>query len=157
MTMKSGLIFATGTPNEMAYAFDIVDGKKFDEEPIGVYANHFSHEMTFLTAPKNNIKNINETFINSDIEVERYVSSIFALAAQLLNIDELKQGSILIDIGLEKISVGFFQNIALVNSFTMPIGVNHITKDISKVCLLDLQDSEIIKNKINYSFQNNDE
>ena len=135
----------------------IVDGKKFDDEPIGVYANHLSHEMTFLTAPKNNIKNINQTFINSDIEVERYVSSIFALAAQLLNINELKHGSILIDIGFEKISVVFFKNIALVNSFTIPIGINHIAKDISKVCLLDLKEAEIIKNKLDFSFKDNDE
>ena len=135
----------------------IVDGKKFDDEPIGIYADHLSHEMTFLTAPKSNIKNINQTFINSDIEVERYFSSIFALVAQLLNINELKHGSILIDIGLEKISVGFFQNIALLNSFTIPIGINHIAKDISKVCLLDLQESQTIKNKLDFSFKNNDE
>ena len=135
----------------------IVDGKKFDDEPIGIYADYLSHEMTFLTAPKSNIKNINQTFINSDIEVERYFSSIFALVAQLLNINELKHGSILIDIGLEKISVGFFQNIALLNSFTIPIGINHIAKDISKVCLLDLRESQTIKNKLDFSFQNNDE
>ena len=135
----------------------IVDGKKFDDEPIGIYADHLSHEMTFLTASKSNIKNINQTFINSDIEVERYFSSIFALVAQLLNINELKHGSILIDIGLEKISVGFFQNIALLNSFTIPIGINHIAKDISKVCLLDLQESQTIKNKLDFSFKNNDE
>ena len=135
----------------------IVDGKKFDEEPIGVYGDHLSHEMTFLTAPKNNLNNINQTFINSDIEIERYISCIFSLAAELLNINDLKHGSILIDIGLEKISIGSFKNIALVNSFTIPIGVNHISKDISKVCLLDFEESEIIKNKLNYSFQNNDE
>ena len=135
----------------------IVDGKRFDDEPIGIYADHLSHEMTFLTAPKSNIKNINQTFINSDIEVERYFSNIFALVAQLLNINELKHGSILIDIGLEKISVGFFQNIALLNSFTIPIGINHFAKDISKVCLLDLQESQTIKNKLDFSFKNNDE
>ena len=36
----------------------IVDGKTFIEEPIGVYADYFSHEMTFVTMPKNNIRNI---------------------------------------------------------------------------------------------------
>ena len=135
----------------------IVDGKKFYDEHIGVYSDHLRHEMTFLTAPKSNIKNINQTFINSDIEVERYFSSTFALAAQLLNINELKHGSILIDVGFEKISVGFFQNIALLNSFTIPIGVNHIAKDISKVCLLDLPESHAIKNKLDFSFKNNDQ
>ena len=36
----------------------IVDGKNFAEEPIDVYADYLSHEMTFITMPKNNIKNI---------------------------------------------------------------------------------------------------
>ena len=30
----------------------IVDGKTFAEEPIDVYANYLSHEMTFITMPK---------------------------------------------------------------------------------------------------------
>ena len=35
----------------------IVDGKVFLEEPINVYANSLSHEMTFISSPKNNLKN----------------------------------------------------------------------------------------------------
>ena len=36
----------------------IVDNKTFIEEPIDVFANSFSHEMTFITMPQNNLKNI---------------------------------------------------------------------------------------------------
>ena len=50
----------------------IVDGKTFTEEPIDVYANYLSHEMTFVAMPKNNIKNINQVFIDCDIEVEAF-------------------------------------------------------------------------------------
>jgi len=133
----------------------IVDGKTFIEEPINVYANFLSHEMTFITTPKNNLKNINQAFLDCDIEVERFISCIFALGAKLLNNNELKFGSILIDVGFEKVSVGLFKNLALVHSATAPIGINHITKDISKVCSLSLQTSELIKNKIDFSFNNN--
>ena len=38
-----------------------------------------SHEMTFITIPKNNLKNINQIFIDCDIEIERLFSSTFAL------------------------------------------------------------------------------
>ena len=135
----------------------IVDGKKFIEEPINVYADSLTHEMTFVTMPKNNIKNINQAFINCDIEVERLISSTFALAAKLLNDNELKSGSILIDMGFEKTSLGLFKNLALVHSITFSIGINHITKDISKVCSLSIEESEIIRNKFDFSFQNNKE
>ena len=39
--------------------------------------------------------------------------------------------------------------------YTFPIGINHIVKDISKVCSLNLEESEIIKNSIDFSFINN--
>ena len=133
----------------------IVDGKAFAEEPIGVYADSLSHEMTFITMPKNNLKNINQAFIDCDIEIERIISNTFALGVKLLNNKELEFGSILIDIGFEKISLGLFKNLALVHSITLPVGINHITKDISKVCSLNINESEVIKNNIDFSLQNN--
>ena len=135
----------------------IVDGKTFLEEPIDVYADYLSHEMTFITMPKNNIKNINQTFINCDIEVERFISCTFALAIELLNYDDFFNGSILVDLGFEKTSLGLFKNLALINSFTLPIGINHIAKDISKICSLSLEESNTITKEINFSFDSNNQ
>ena len=133
----------------------IVDGKIFVEEPIDIYADQLSHEVTFITIPKNNLKNINQVFIDCDIEIERLFSRIFTLGAKLLNYNELGLGSIIVDLGSEKTSLGLFKNFALVHSITIPIGINHITKDISKVCSLDLEESEKIRNDIDFSFFNN--
>ena len=133
----------------------IVDGKAFVEEPIGVYADSLSHEITFVTMPKNNLKNINQAFIDCDIEIERLISNTFALGVKLLNNKELEFGSVLIDVGFEKISLGLFKNFALVHSITLPLGINHITKDISKVCSLSIEESLAIRNNIDFSFQNN--
>ena len=133
----------------------IVDGKMFVEEPIGVYADSLTHEMTFITTKKNNLKNIKQAFIDCDIEIERFISRTFALGAELLNDKKLQLGSILIDLGFEKISFGLFKNLAIVHSITIPIGINHITKDISKICSLDLDESMNIIKNINFSFENN--
>ncbi len=133
----------------------IVDGKTFVEEPIGVYANSLIHEMTFITTQKNNLKNIKQTFIDCDIEIERFISRTFSLGVELLNEKELKFGSALIDLEFEKISLGLFKNLALVHSATFPIGINHITKDISKVCSLNLKESKNIINNIDFSFRDN--
>ena len=111
----------------------IVDGKTFIEEPINVYADYLSHEMTFISMPKNNIKNINQAFNECDIEVERLISCTFALGAKLLNNNELQLGSVLINVDSEMLSLGMFKNLALVHSLTIPIGVNHISKDISNI------------------------
>ena len=133
----------------------IVDGKTFVEEPIEVYANSLTHEMTFVTTQKNNLKNLKQTFINCDIEIERFISRTFSLGVRFLNNKELKFGSFLINLDFEKISLGLFKNLALVHSITFPIGVNHITKDISKVCSLNLKESENIIHNIDYSFKSN--
>ncbi len=133
----------------------IVDGKTFIEEPMGIYADTLSHEMTFISAPKNNLKNIYQSFIDCDLEVERLISRTFALGAKLLDEKELKLGSALINLEHENVSLGLFKNFALVHSAMIPIGANHITKDISKVCSLNLEESEIIKNSIDFSFENN--
>ncbi len=133
----------------------IVDNKTFIEEPINVYADSLRHEMTFITMPKDNLKNINQVFIDCDIEVERLISCIFSLGVELLNYKQLQKGSILIDLGFEKTSLGIFKDLALIHILTLPIGVNHIVKDISKVCSLNLDESEIIKNNIDFSFIDN--
>ena len=133
----------------------IVDGKIFAEEPIDVYADSLTHELTFITTPKNNLKNINQVFIDCDIEIERLISRIFTLGVKLLNNEDLQFGSILIDLGFETTSLGLFKNLALVHSITFPFGINHIIKDLSKVCSLNLRESENIKNNIDFSFQNN--
>tara|TARA_Y100000590_G_scaffold342211_1_gene390684 strand:- start:4106 stop:5329 length:1224 start_codon:yes stop_codon:yes gene_type:complete len=133
----------------------VVDGKNFVEEPIDVYADSLTHEMTFITAPKNNLKNINQIFIDCDIEVDRFISRTFTLGVKLLNDKELQFGSAIINLGFEKVSLGIFKNLALVYSLTIPIGINHIIKDISKVCSLNLEESEIIKKKFDFSFENN--
>ena len=134
----------------------IVDGKTFVEEPIGVYADQLTHEITFISAPKNNLKNINQVFTDCDIEIERLISRTFALGVKLINEKELEFGAAILDLGSEKISFGIFKNLALVHSITFPIGINHITKDISKVCSLNLNESENIRNNIDYSFKNNE-
>ena len=133
----------------------IVDGKVFIEEPIEVYANNLTHEVTFITIPKNNLKNIKQAFIDCDIEVDRLISNTFALAAHLLKNNNLNLGSVLINFEYEKTSFGFFKNLALIHSSTLPIGFNHIAKDLSKVCSLSLQDSFNIKKNFDFLLKEN--
>lgn len=133
----------------------IVDGKEFREEPIGVYADVLSHEITFITAPTNNLKNINKVFIDCDIEIERLISRTFALGVEALNSKELEFGSSIINLDIEKTSIGLFKNFALIHSATFPIGINHIIKDIAQVCSLNIDESQAILNDIDFSFVNN--
>ena len=133
----------------------IIDGKKFIEEPIGFFADVLTHEMSFVSIPKNNLKNINQVFINCDIELERLISRTFALGVQILKDSDLKYGSGIINLGFEKISLGLFKNLALVHSVSFPIGINHIIKDVAKVCSLNFEESKLIVKDFDFSLKDN--
>ena len=98
--------------------------------------------------PKNIIKNINQIFSDCDLEVERFISKTFALAVNYFNDTEFKLGTTLIDIGYEKTNVGIFNNFALIHSKSFPIGINHVAKDISRLCSLSLEESKNIRDDI---------
>ena len=130
----------------------IVDEKEFIKEPIDVYADYLSHEMTFITLPKNIIKNFNEVLFECDLEIERLISSTFALAVNYFNDTEFELGSTIIDIGYEKTSVGVFKDFALIHSRTFPIGIHHVSKDISRGCSLTLKEAKTIRDQIGCNF-----
>ena len=132
-----------------------VDGKTFIEEPINVFADSLMHEITFITAPKNNLKNINQIFLDCDIEIEKLISQTFALGIELFDLKELKSEVVLINLDFNKISLGLFKNLALIHSITFPFGIDHITNDISKVCSLSSKESLAIRNNIDFLFNNN--
>jgi cell division ATPase FtsA len=52
------------------------------------------------------------------------------------------------DIGFEKTSIGIFKNFALIHSKTFPIGIHHVTKDISRGCSLSLDEAKYIRDQI---------
>jgi len=81
------------------------------------------------------------------------ISRTFSLGVQLLSKNELKFGSVILDIGFEKISFGLFKNYALIHSITFPIGINHISKDLSKVCSLSTEESNNIIDDIDFSLK----
>ena len=67
----------------------VVDNKIFIEEPIGIYADSLSHEITFITTLKNNIKNINQILNSCDLGIERFISRTFAQGAEFFNDKDL--------------------------------------------------------------------
>lgn len=123
----------------------LVDNKIFHEIPINIFCDQLSLENTFISIPKNILKNISEVFHNCELKIDRFISSSYANILNLFNESNLKQGCGVVDIGYEKISIGLFKNFSLYKILIFPIGSNHITKDVSKICYLNEHEAEIIK------------
>ena len=123
----------------------IIDNKVFKDLPINIFCNQLSLENIFISAPKNVLKNISEVFNSCNLEINRFICPSYAMGIYLLNKNQLENGSGIIDIGYDKTSIALFKNSSLIKLLVLPIGSNHITKDISKVCYLDQKESELIK------------
>ena len=68
----------------------------------------------------------------------------FRPGIHLLNKNQLENGSGIVDIGYDKTSIALFKNSSLIKLLVLPIGSNHITKDISRGCYLTETEAELI-------------
>ena len=123
----------------------IVDKKTFPSIPLNIYCDQLSIENIFYSVPTNILKNLTEVFKECDLKVKKYISSSYATGIYLFNEHQLDTGCCLIDLGYEKTTLALFRNSSLLRTITFPVGSNHITKDISKICYLSEIESEKIK------------
>ena len=62
-----------------------MDKTKQEKIPLNIFGDHLSLHMTFLSLPKNNLKNINALFDSSDLKVDRIISKPLVFGLDLLN------------------------------------------------------------------------
>ena len=113
----------------------ILDKTKKKKIPLNLHGDHLSLNMTFISLPKNNLKNINALFDNSDLKIDRIISKPLACGINLLN--KNNKDFLLINFDKELSSVSFFEDSALVFTKIFPFGTNSIIHDISKLCSIN--------------------
>ena len=118
-------------------------------------------EIIFICLPKNQYKNVCETLKKNNIKILNFFSS--SLIKSFKYIDFFKEDKFVafLDIGLDKTTIIFFINQKFDCLNSIPIGGNHISKDISQIMKLSLEDSEKLKKTFNksetdFSYSNSD-
>ena len=130
----------------------IINDKEFlnipDEMPK---LNSVILEIKFICLPYNEYKNVFETFKKNNLKVINFFSS--SLVKSFKYIDFFKENKFVafLDIGLERTTIIFFINQKLDCLNSIPIGGNHISKDISQIMKLSLDESEKLKKTFNKS------
>ena len=127
-----------------------VDNNNFDYPPIDVECNFFVIDIIFICYPKELIKNLESLFYENQININQVLSSSYAKSLnckeQYINFfDKI----VFLDVGYEKTSIIVFNKNKLKSFNTLPIGGNHITKDISKILNYSIEESEDIKINLN--------
>ena len=108
-------------------------------------------EIKFICLSHNQYNNVFETFKKNNLKVVNFFSS--SLVKSFNYIDYFKKNKFVafLDIGLDRTTIIFFINQKLDCFNSIPIGGNHISKDISQIMRLSLEESEELKKSFNRS------
>ena len=113
--------------------------------PLDIKCSLLSIDIIFICLPKNNIESIKKIFSKFNISLNNIFCSSYAKSINYKNNFSSFENILIIDIGFGKTSVIYYKKNKICFFYTLPIGGNNITKDISKILNIDLIDAEDIK------------
>jgi cell division protein FtsA len=108
-----------------------LDGERGIEAPLGMNAARLEAEIHLVTASANSLKNVVECTNRAGIETQALVLEPIATSEAVSSPDERKMGVAIIDIGGGTSDIAVFCDGALHTSAIVPVGGNHVTRDIS--------------------------
>ena len=126
-----------------------IDNKDYDHLSENIKCKLFSIDIFFICFPKIVIKNLENLFQKNQISINQFLCSSYAKSLNYKEQFPTFEKITFIDIGYEKTSIIIYDKEKLKAFNILSIGGNHITKDISKVLNLNIEDSEIIKINLN--------
>tara|TARA_Y100001970_G_scaffold239675_1_gene301841 strand:- start:13609 stop:14802 length:1194 start_codon:yes stop_codon:yes gene_type:complete len=132
-----------------------LDKKKKNKMPLNLHGDHLGLHMTFISLPKNNLKNIKALFNNNDLEIERIISKPLARGMDLLKKNRGAKNFVLINFDQETSSICLFEDSSLVFLKTFPFGTNSIYRDVIQLCSLKEDETKLIIKKSNLSIKQN--
>lgn len=129
----------------------IIDNVKHDELPKNINKiKNLKINFTIICFPRKNIELLRKNFNKYNIQILSIFCTSFTKTLSYLN--KLSHNKLsFLDIGWERTSIIIYENYKLKFIDTIPIGGFHITKDISKIFKIDLEEAENIKKSFNKS------
>lgn len=108
-------------------------------------------EIKFISLPSKEHQNIIEIFKKNNLKILNFFST--SLVKSFKYIDFFKENKLVVflDIGLDRTTIIFFKNKKLYHLNTITIGGNNISKDISQILKLSIDESEKLKKTFNKS------
>ncbi|WP_174733843.1 cell division protein FtsA [Mesobacillus harenae] len=130
----------------------IVDGLDEINDPRGMIGVRLEMEGTIITGSKTILHNTLRCVERAGLQVLDIVLQPLAAGSFALSKDEKNMGVALVDIGGGSTTVAVFENSHLKGTSVIPIGGDHITKDLSIGLRTTTEDAENIKVKHGHAF-----
>jgi len=122
-----------------------IDNVDYSELPEEIDCQFISLDIIFICLPNELVLSYKNIFSELDISINQIICSCYAKSINYKNNLDLTGKVSFIDIGFKKTSIISFINDKLIFLDILPIGGNHITKDISLLLKIDINEAEKIK------------
>ena len=108
-------------------------------------------EIIFICLPYYQYKNVIEIFKKNNLNILSFFSSSLVKSFKYINYFKNNKFVSFLDIGLDRTTLILFDQQRLDSLNSIPIGGNHISKDISQIMKLNIDESESLKKSFNKS------
>lgn len=112
----------------LTFRIDDTDGIK---DPIGMFGQVISTNLHVVSASGTSVKNLRNLLGKCHLNVKDFVVSSYASGLATLSQDEMEIGVTLLDIGASNTSIAIFADGYPVYFDSVPVGGQHITRDIA--------------------------
>ncbi len=125
-----------------------LDNKNFDNLPIGLFGDSYSHELSFTLINSNDHKNLKSIFDKSNLKIKKILIKSFINGVNIINNYNKSNTFFHIKINENDSKIFYFENNSLKFEQNFKFGNDIIIKDISKITSLNIDNIKIILDKI---------
>ena len=122
-----------------------INNENFDFLSTEIDCNILSIDIIFICIPKKIIGDLKKIFSKFDVSIHQIFCSSYAKSLSYRENFKHNENVAFIDMGYNKTSINYYDKNNFIFFHTLPIGGNHITKDLSKILNIDLVIAEQIK------------
>ncbi|HEX5480824.1 MAG TPA: cell division protein FtsA [Dehalococcoidia bacterium] len=108
----------------------VVDGQDNVSDPVGMYGTRLDVETHIITGVDSAIQNLTKCVENCGVQVDAMILEPLASAEAVLDTEEKEQGVVLADIGGGTTDIALFIEGSVMHTAVLPVGGNHVTRDI---------------------------
>ena len=122
-----------------------IDGTDHSSLPDEIECHFISLDILFICLPTDLILYFKDIFSKSNILIDQIICTSYVKSINYKNNLSLGGHVSFVDVGFNKTSIISYLNEKIISIDVLPVGGNHITKDISKILEIDLDKSEQAK------------
>jgi len=108
----------------------VVDGQDHVSDPLGMFGQRLDVETHIVTGLTTVLQNLTKCVEGAGVHVDSLILAPLASAEAVLREEEKRQGVVLADIGGGTTDVALFLDGSVCHTAVLPVGGNHLTRDL---------------------------